>query len=140
DPIGLALENFDVTGEWRTLDKTYAISAAGVRIHTGGIPVDARTTLYDGTPLDGPASLRAAILKYSDPFIGTLTQKLYAFAIGRRAEYLDMPAIRSITKAAAANNNRFSSLILGIVKSPAFQMTRMEPSVNSQEADDKPRK
>src|SRR5207248_3177258 len=83
-PIGLALENFDVTGEWRTLDKTYAISAAGVRIHTGGIPVDAKTTLYDGTPLDGPASLRESILKYSDAFISTLTQKLYAFAIDWR--------------------------------------------------------
>src|SRR5262249_8105812 len=74
DPIGLALENFDVTGQWRTWDKTYAISSAGVRIHTAGIPVDATTTLYDGTPLDGPASLRQGILKYSDAFIGTLTE------------------------------------------------------------------
>jgi hypothetical protein len=124
DPIGLALENFDVTGEWRTLDKTYAISDAGMRIHTGGLPIDATTKLYDGTPLDGPASLREAILKYSDSFIETMTEKLASFAIGRRIEYFDMPLIRQITRDAAKNDNRFSSLVLGIVKSPAFQMSR----------------
>jgi hypothetical protein len=136
DPIGLALENFDVTGEWRTWDKTYAISNAGVRIHTGGIPIDATTSLYDGTPLDGPASLRDAILKYSDPFIETLTENLMAFALGRRVEHFDMPAIRSITRDAANNNNRFSSLLLGIVKSPAFQMSKAqaEPATAAEKA------
>ena len=129
DPLGLALENFDVTGEWRVLDKTYAISSAGVRIHTGGIPIDATTELYDGTPLDGPASLRSAILKYSDAFINTLTENLMAFAIGRRIEHFDMPSIRSITDEAATNDNRFSSLVLGIVKSPAFRMSRAEEPV-----------
>ncbi len=129
DPLGLALENFDVTGEWRVLDKTYAISAAGVRIHTGGIPIDATTELYDGTPLDGPASLRSAILRYSDAFINTLTENLMAFAIGRRVEHFDMPSIRSITDEAATNDNRFSSLVLGIVKSPAFRMSRAEEPV-----------
>ena len=126
DPIGLALENFDVTGQWRTWDKTYAISSAGVRIHTAGIPVDSTTTLYDGTPLDGPASLRQGILKYSDAFIGTLTEKLLAFAIGRRVEYFDMPLVRTIMRDAAKNNNRFSALILDIVKSPAFQMGKAQ--------------
>jgi hypothetical protein len=130
DPLGLALENFDVTGEWRTLDKTYAISSAGVRIHTGGIPIDARTELYDGTPLDGPASLRSAILKYSDAFINTLTENLMAFAIGRRVEHFDMPAIRSITDMAATTDNRFSSLVLGIINSPAFRMSRAEEPVS----------
>ncbi len=130
DPIGLALENFDVTGQWRTWDKTYAISQAGVRIHTGGVPVDSTTVLYDGTPLNGPASLREAILKYSGAFTSTLTEKLFSFAIGRRVEYSDMPMIRAINREAAKNDNRFSSLILGIVKSPAFQMNRAqaEPS------------
>ncbi|MBI4471745.1 MAG: DUF1592 domain-containing protein [Acidobacteria bacterium] len=130
DPIGLALENFDVTGEWRMWDKTYAISNAGVRIHTGGIPIDSTTKLYDGTPLDGPKSLREAILKYSDPFIETLTENLMAFALGRRVEYYDMPAVRQITREAAGNNNRFSSLVIGIVKSPAFQMSRALPNTS----------
>jgi hypothetical protein len=127
DPIGLALENFDVTGQWRTWDKTYAISADGVRIHTAGVPVDATTKLYDGTALNGPASLRDGILKYSDAFISTLSEKLYEFAIGRRVESFDMPVVRSITRNAAMNNNRFSALVLGIVKSSAFQMNKAQP-------------
>ena len=126
DPIGLALENFDVTGQWRTWDKTYAINQDGVRIHTAGVPVDATTTLYDGTPLNGPASLREGILKYSDAFISTLTEKLMAFAIGRRVEYFDMPAVRAIMRDAAKNNNRFSALVLGIARSRAFQMSRAQ--------------
>jgi hypothetical protein len=131
DPIGLALENFDVTGQWRTWDKTYAISSDGVRIHTAGVPVDATTKLYDGTPLNGPASLRDGILKYSDAFISTLTEKLFEFAIGRRTESYDMPVIRSITRDAAKNNNRFSALVLGIVKSSAFQMNKAQPESNA---------
>jgi hypothetical protein len=126
DPIGLALENFDVTGQWRTWDKTYALSADGVRIHTQGVPVDANTTLFDGTPLNGPASLRQGILSHSDAFISTLTQKLMAFAIGRRVEYFDMPYVRAIMRDGARDNNRFSALVLGIVKSPAFQMNRAQ--------------
>jgi len=122
DPIGLALENFDVTGQWRTWDKTYATNAAGERVHTGGVPIDAKTQMYDGTPLDGPASLRQAMVAHSDVFIQNLTEKLMAFAIGRRAEYFDMPTIREITREAATDNNRFATLVVGIVKSPAFQM------------------
>jgi hypothetical protein len=133
DPIGLALENFDVTGRWRTWDKTYAISSEGVRIHTGGIPVDATTTLYDGTPLNGPASLREGVLKYSDAFISTLTEKLLAFAIGRRVEYFDMPLVRSIAREAAKSDNRFSALVLSIVKSPAFQMAKAEAETSAPE-------
>jgi hypothetical protein len=126
DPVGLALENFDVTGAWRTLDKTYSISPTGVRIHSPGVPIDPTSKLFDGTPLDGPASLRQAILKHSDAFIDTLTEKLMAYAVGRRMEHYDMPAIRAITRNAQKENNRFSSFILGIVKSPAFQMSRAE--------------
>jgi hypothetical protein len=126
DPIGLALENFDVTGQWRIVDKTYSISSQGYRIHSPGTPIDPTTKLYDGSPLNGPASLREAILKHSDAFIETLTEKLMAYALGRRVEHYDMPAIRTITRDAARNNNKFSSVVLGIVKSPAFQMSRAE--------------
>jgi len=126
DPIGLALENFDVTGEWRTLDKTYSISSTGLRIHSQGTPIDPSTKLYDGTVLTGPASLRDAMVAHSDAFIETLTEKLMAYALGRRVEYYDMPAIRSVTRDSAKNNNRFSSLVLGIVKSSAFQMSQAE--------------
>jgi hypothetical protein len=126
DPIGLALENFDLTGKWRNYDTTYAINDEGARIHTKGVPIDTKSKLYDGTPLDGPASLREAIVSHSDAFIQNLTEKLTAYAIGRRIEYYDMPTVRAVTREAAKNNNRFSSLVLGIVKSPAFQMSKAE--------------
>jgi hypothetical protein len=126
DPIGLALENFDVTGLWRTLDKTASINDAGIRIRSAGIPVDARTQLYDGTPLEGPISLRKAILNHSDAVIQNFAERLMAYAIGRRLEYYDRPVIRGITKQAARNNDRFSAFVLGIVKSSAFQMSKAE--------------
>jgi hypothetical protein len=122
DPIGLALENFDVTGQWRDRDATYAIGDDGTRIHTAGVPIDPTTKLYDGTILKGPLSLREALLNHSDAFIETLTEKLMAYAIGRRIEHYDMPVIRAIDREAAKNNNRFSSFVLGIVNSSAFQM------------------
>ena len=134
DPLGLALENFDVTGRWRTWDKTFALDDEGLRIHSAGIPIDSTTELYDGTPLDGPATLRQGILRYSDTFIQGLTQKLMSFAIGRRIEFFDMPAIRAITREAARNDHRFSSLVLGIVNSPPFQMnTEAEPATEARE-------
>src|SRR5262249_42477160 len=122
DPIGLALENYDVTGLWRTLDKTASINNEGMRVRSPGIAIDTKTTLYDGTPLDGPVSLRQAILKHSDAVMQNFTEKLLAYSLGRKIEYYDMPLIRSITRDASKNNNKFSSLVLGIVKSPAFQM------------------
>ncbi len=124
DPIGLALENFDVTGAWRTLDTTPGINSEGIRVHSIGVPVDAKTQMYDGTQLDGPASLRKALVARQDQFIQTLTEKLMAYALGRRVEYFDMPTIRAIDRDAAKNNNRFSALVMGIVKSPAFEMSR----------------
>ncbi len=128
DPVGLALENFDPIGLWRTRDTTAVINSDGHRVHTIGVPVDTVSKMYDGTPLNGPATLRDAVLKHSDAFIATLTEKLLAYAIGRRLEYYDLPLIRSIDRDAAKNDNRFSSLVMGIVKSPAFQMKRAEPA------------
>jgi hypothetical protein len=111
DPLGLALENFDATGAWRIKDN--------------GVPVDASGELYDGTPLDGPAGLRAALLKYQDVFVTTFTENLMTYALGRRVEYYDMPTVRRITAEARQNDYRISSFIQGIVASPAFQMTRI---------------
>src|SRR5262249_46925743 len=107
DPIGFALENFDLNGKWRTAD--------------GKTPINAQSELVDGTKLDGPASLREAILNRSDAFLTTATEKLLTYAMGRATHYYDMPAVRSIVRNAAGNDNRFSSFIVGIVKSEPFQ-------------------
>lgn len=108
DPIGFSLENFDLTGKWRTTD--------------GGVPVDASSEMVDGTKLSGPASLRQALLSRSDVFVSTLTEKLMTYALGRGLKYYDMPAVRAIAREAGRNDNRFSSIVLGIVKSTPFQM------------------
>ena len=119
DPIGLALENFDVTGAWRIKDN--------------GVPVDASGELYDGTPLAGPADLRAALVARSDTFITTFTESLMAYALGRRVEYYDMPAVRAIVRAGAEHHNQVSAFVLGVVGSAAFQMSRVEPgSINAE--------
>jgi hypothetical protein len=111
DPIGLALENFDVTGAWRRKDAGQAINPA--------------SELFDGTTLNGPVTLRAAILNYSDAYVRTFTENLMTYGLGRRVDYRDMPAIRAIVREAARNDYRFSSFIMGIVKSPAFQMNTL---------------
>jgi hypothetical protein len=108
DPIGLSLEYFDGIGQWRTSDEGYKIESAG--------------ELVDGTKIDGPASLRKAILGYGDVFASTMTEKLLTYGAGRELHYYDMPVVRSITHEAARNDYRFSSLILGIVNSAPFQM------------------
>ena len=108
DPIGFSLENFDLIGTWRNTE--------------GGAPIDASGQLVDGTKLDGPASLRQALLSRSDVFVRTMTEKLLTYGTGRALRYYDMPVVRSIAHEAAKNDNRFSSLILGIVKSDPFQM------------------
>jgi hypothetical protein len=112
DPLGLALENFDVTGAWRIRDN--------------GTPVDPSGQLYDGTPLDSPAALRDALLKRSDVVLKTFSENLMAYALGRRIEPHDMPTIRAFVKEAAANGNKFSAFVLGVVRSPAFQMARAD--------------
>jgi hypothetical protein len=112
DPIGFALENFDALGAWRWNDS--------------GFPVDATGQLVDGTKVDGPASVRRALVGHSDAFIRTFTEKLLTYALGRGVEYYDMPTVRAIDREAASQGNRFSSFILGIVRSTPFQMRRAE--------------
>jgi hypothetical protein len=124
DPLGLALENFDVTGAWRIKDN--------------GVPVDATGTLYDGTALNGPTSLRQALLARSEIVLRTFTENLLAYALGRRVEYFDMPAVRAIVRDAAANDHRMSSFVLGIVRSAAFQMSRAEATTEQPHAGDRP--
>jgi hypothetical protein len=114
DPLGLALENFDVTGRWRIKDS--------------GKPVDATGVMYEGTKLDGPASLRAALLGRKAVVLETFTENLMMYALGRRIEHYDMPTIRAIARNAGRNDNRISAFILGIVNSGAFQLTRSEVS------------
>jgi hypothetical protein len=108
DPIGFSLENYDLIGKWRTSDE--------------GTPIEASGELVDGTRVDGPAGLRRALLSRPDVFVSTLTEKLLTYALGRGVRYYDMPAVRAITRAAADNDYRFSSLVSGIVSSAPFQM------------------
>ena len=109
DPPGFALEHFDAIGGWRNVDES-------------GQAVDAVGSTVSGAPIDGLSGLRALLLKNPDQFPATVTEKLLAYALGRRLEYYDRPAVRQIIRAAAASDYRWSSLILGIVNSPAFAM------------------
>jgi hypothetical protein len=113
DPIGFALENFDPIGGWRTLD--------------AGTPIDSSGQLYDGTKLNSPSSLRKALLVHSDAFLGTFTENLFAYGVGRVLLPTDMPTIRAIQREAAANGNTFSAIALGIVNSDSFRMRSAEP-------------
>jgi hypothetical protein len=108
DPIGLALENFDAIGRWRTMDE--------------GVRIDASAQLVDGTAIDGAAALRKAMLGRSNAFVTSLTEKLLMYGVGRELKYYDMPAVRTVIRDAEKSRYRFSDLVLGIVKSPAFQM------------------
>ena len=108
DPLGFALENFDVIGGWRTTDES-------------GHPVDAHGTTAGGAAIDGLPGLRAALLAQPEQFPRTLTEKLLAYALGRRVESSDRPVVRKIVRDAAPNGYRWSDLILGIVNSPAFR-------------------
>jgi hypothetical protein len=111
DPIGLALDNFDVTGQWR--------------IRENGMPLDTEGMLYDGTPVSTPAELQQALIKRPVPLIRTFTQNLMAYALGRRVEYYDMPTVRSIVRKAEASGYRMSDFVLGVVQSGAFRMKRV---------------
>jgi cytochrome c551/c552 len=118
DPIGFALENFDAVGRWRTKDGRHAVDPAG--------------ELVDGMKVNGPASLRQALLRDSDLFTRTVTEKLLTFGLGRGVEYYDMPVIRAIVRDAGRNGNHFSSLIIGIVKSAPFQMKAVQRNAVAQ--------
>jgi len=107
DPIGFTLENFDAIALWRTTD--------------AGDPILAKEVVYDGSTVEGPAGLRKWLVGYSDQFMRVTTEKLLTYALGRRLDPEDMPAVRKITRSAAQGNNRFSTLILGIVESDVFQ-------------------
>jgi len=120
DPLGLALENFDVTGVWRIKDN--------------GAGVDPVGDLYDGTKLDGPIALRNALLKHQDVFMLSFTESLMTYALGRRVESYDMPAIRQIVRDAKAKNYRFSAFIPGVANSAAFRMGRVAPAESTTEA------
>jgi hypothetical protein len=113
DPIGFALENFDLIGAWRTTD--------------GGTPIDATGQLVDGTRLNGVADLRQALLSRSDAFVLNATERLLTYALGRAIEPSDMPTVRSIVHRAAADDYRFSSLVLGVARSVPFRMRVKKP-------------
>jgi hypothetical protein len=120
DPIGFALENFDAVGAWRTRD--------------GGTPIDASGQLADGTPVDGVATLRAALLTRPEIFVGTMTEKMLTYALGRGLTHDDMPAVRKIVGDASRHGHRFSALVKGIVDSVPFQMrvaASSEPAATS---------
>jgi hypothetical protein len=111
DPIGFSLDNFDADGKWRT-------KQGG----DGGVVIDAAVTLFDGQQANGPAGLRNALLRYSPQFVRMMTEKMMTYALGRGVEDVDMPALRAIVRDAAKDDNRFSAILLGVVKSPQFQM------------------
>ena len=113
DPLGFALENFDAIGEWRAQDRW------------AGTPIDASGELIDGTKVSGPADLRKALVKRGPQFVQTMTEKLMTYALGRSVDYYDMPTVRQIVRDAARDNYRFSSLVMGIVKSAPFQMRKV---------------
>jgi hypothetical protein len=112
DPIGFALENYDAVGVWRTKDN--------------GLPIDATGQMFDGSKLDGPASLRQAVLNHTDSFLGTFTENLLSYGTGRVLEPSDMPYVRSIAHQAARNNDRFSSFVMSVVESAPFRMRKAE--------------
>jgi hypothetical protein len=108
DPLGLALENFDAVGRWRTED--------------AGVTIDASGELGNGTRVNGASALRKALLEQPEVLVGTMTEKLLTYALGRSLEHYDMPAVRGIVRSAAPQNYRFSALVLAIAQSTPFQM------------------
>jgi hypothetical protein len=113
DPLGFALENFDGLGGWRN------------SVAPGSGPIDSSGALPDGTKFNGPAGLREVLVKKRDLFVETFTERLLTYALGRGLEEYDNAALRRITRDAAADNHKWSAIILGIVKSTPFQMRRV---------------
>jgi hypothetical protein len=114
DPIGLALDNFDVTGKWR--------------IRENGAPLDTQSIFYDGTEIATPANLSAALLQRPIPLVREFTASLMTYALGRRLEYYDQPTVRAIVENAGDDNYRMSSLILGVIMSDAFRLRDVTPT------------
>lgn len=118
DPIGFALDQFDRIGRFRTTE--------------AGRVLDATGALVDGQAFNGPSELRQALLHYSPQFVQTMTERLLTYALGRGVEYYDMPVVRSIVREAAASDNRFSALVMGVVNSKPFQMNqRADPQLST---------
>ena len=118
DPIGFSLENFDLVGRWRD--------------HDGASVIDTSGKLVDGTPLSSPQALRGALLARKDSFVTTFTEKLLTYALGRRIEYFDQPAIRDVVRKADRQGDRFSAFVLGIVASEPFQFKAKAPPRDQQ--------
>ncbi len=108
DPVGFALENFDAIGRWRTSDE--------------GVKIDPSGTLFNGAHVDGAVALRQSLTSRPKVFVGVMTEKLLTYALGRGLEYYDMPAVRRIVQDAETRDFKFSSLVLGVVRSTPFQM------------------
>jgi hypothetical protein len=119
DPIGLALDNFDVTGKWRYREN--------------GMLLDTRGKMYDGTPVTTPSDLLSSLLKRPIPLVRSFTENLMAYALGRRVEDFDQPTVRTIAKQAEADNYRISSVVLAVVKSNAFRSKRADPAASTQD-------
>jgi hypothetical protein len=117
DPLGLALENFDVTGRWRNFDR--------------GVPVDPKGELYDGTKIDGPDGLRAALLAREETLWRTFTENLMTYALGRQLEAYDMPTVRAIVRDAAQQDYTMSAFIQGVARSQAFRMMGAPPATDT---------
>jgi hypothetical protein len=109
DPTGLALENFDAIGEWRTQDRQ------------ANAPIDAKTVLPNGVPINGVVDLRAQLVERPATFAEAFTEKLMMYALNRQLEYFDMPQVRAVVRGAAKDNYKFSSIVLGIVNTDAFR-------------------
>jgi len=122
DPIGLALENFDATGKWRIRD--------------GGLAVDTKGQLFDGAAIEGPDGLRNALLRHKEVVMLSFTRSLMTYALGRRVEAFDMPAIRRIVRNASAQNYRISAFVNGVIDSDAFRMAKLPASQRQTTTDD----
>ena len=119
DPIGLSLDNFDVTGKWRYREN--------------GMELDTRGQMYDGTPLTQPADLVRSLMKRPIPLVRAFTENMMAYALGRRVEDYDQPTVRAIAQNAESKDYRVSSIIMGVVNSSAFRSKRADPVVATQD-------
>ncbi len=125
DPIGLAMDSYDVTGQWREREN--------------GAPLDTEGDFYDGTPIHSPADLNSALLQRPLPLVRTFVENLMAYGLGRRVEFYDQPTVREISQSSEAENWRMQDLILGVVESDAFRMKRAAPAATDEQTMDEAR-